>query len=205
MRLRRQLILSAAGLALIGGALAVALSRGGQARSPSTVPVAATAPAGPQQQRYAETRAHGLSLVHMTTVFRTQEGLVVGIVRGNGVTCVVHSDGADHCVTEAEVARGRYLTVSNECTRGSSMGMTIVGLVPPSVRRIDIAYSDRRVLAARVIDGAFDVEARTPQRSDPYPVAVLWLGAHATQLRRGAFPVAPGEYCHPREVPALAP
>jgi len=195
------------GVALAAWALTAALSRGGRpSRGPAAAgPASMQRSGGPRPERYAQTRAHGLSIQHMTTAFMTPEGLIAGVVHGRRWACLVYSNGLDHCVDHAGLMSGRYLTVSNECSPGRPMTMAIIGLVPASVRHVGVMYSNGRLRTTDVVAGAFEVEGMTPRRGQPYPRAVVWIGSRAQRLARRPFPVAPGEFCHPREVAPLIP
>lgn len=207
MPTRRTLIIATACVTLIGIGLVIAQSRDDQplARRVRAATPPPTTVAAPQNQRYAQTRANGLSLAHLRTVFVTQEGRIAGVVRGHGVTCLVYSTGEDRCATQAQIAQGQVLNVRNDCSKLGHRSMTIVGLVPGAVRSVSVAYSNRTALIARVTDSAFNVEATTPMPGKPHPVVVLWRGAKGKPLARLPFPVLPGEYCHPTERAGLEP
>lgn len=191
-------LLAACGAVVLAAIAIVLVSQASGSSDQAQSPAAAVA-AFPTESHgpYEYTKRSGLDPASATQVFKSTAGVNVGVVAGNGVRCLVYSDGTDGCVTPVEISLGHSLTVSNDCSANSDHAMMITGLVPSGVATVTLSGSKGVVATTGVVDWAFGFNMTTPigDAADTAIRTVTWLDANGGIVASHPFPIGPGGYC----------
>lgn len=143
----------------------------------------------------AVTRA-GLDPSAAELVIRGRGDVTVSKVAGNGVRCLVISNGVSDCKDESEISAGRSLAVSNDCA-AAGKPMTVSGFVPAGVDAVALRYPGGRLVRTAVESGLFHFDTATPVTPADVPVEVLFT-SRGDQVKSFAFPLGtPNDFCPP--------
>lgn len=144
---------------------------------------------------YPFTRANGLDPANAQPAGTSSVVGALKVVRGNGVACLLYSDGGDHCLSEELIDHGRDVDVQNNCSASSDHAMAIFGVAPAGTEKVTLQWSDGSTTSSGTVNGVYLFDGTTPQSGSAYPTAVLWQNASGSTLSSSKFPIGPSQFC----------